>query len=323
MIRSAIVTLALICGATSVASQDLVLQAPIDCSLGDDCYIQQYVDHIKGKGVGDFRCASLSYQGHKGTDFALRTLNQMRVGVDVLAAAPGVVRGARSGVKDEIYSAENAERVKGRECGNGVVIRHGGGWETQYCHLKNGSLQVKKGQKVEAGTVLGQIGLSGRTQFPHVHLSVRKNGKVVDPFDPDGNIVCGTPEKDVLWAKPLPYRPGGILYAGFSDRVPEFTDVKSGRAAVTSLPADAPAIVIFGLGFGAQKGDDMRLVLKGPSGVMLDETIAVKKNQAQLFKAVGKRLKKRNWPTGRYSGSVSLVRDGKVINSKQAKIIIE
>lgn len=52
--------------------------------------------------------------------------------------------------------------------------------------MKNGYLKVRKGQKVRDGTVLGEIGLSGRTKFPHIHFSVRKNGKVIDPFDPDG-----------------------------------------------------------------------------------------------------------------------------------------
>ena len=301
MIRATLTAIAFCIAATSVAAQDLVLTSPIDCSLSDDCYIQQYVDHTEGKGVSDFRCSTLSYERHKGTDFALRTLKQMRKGVNVLASADGTVKTARSGVEDVIYSAGNADKVRGRECGNGVVISHANGWETQYCHMKNGSLKVHKGQKVLAGTVLGQIGLSGRTQFPHVHLSVRKSGDVVDPFDPDGEITCGTPDKKGMWKTSLPYRAGGILYVGFSDGIPKFKDVKSGRAAETTLPTNAPAIVIFGFGFGVKKGDQMRLVLSGPNGVMLDKAVDVQKNQAQLFKAVGKRLTKEEWPAGQYS----------------------
>ena len=323
MIRTVISVIALSCAATFVAAQDLVLASPIDCSLGDDCYIQQYVDHTKGKGVSDFRCSTLSYQRHKGTDFALRTLNQMRKGVNVLASADGTVKSVRSGVEDIIYSARNADAVRGRECGNGIVISHQNGWETQYCHMKSGSLKVRRGQKVRAGTVLGEIGLSGRTQFPHIHLSVRKNGKVIDPFDPDGKITCGAPDKKGMWKNPLPYRAGGILYVGFSDEIPTYKDVKSGRAAQTQLPSNAPAIVIFGFGFGAQKGDQMRLVLKRPTGTMLDKTIEVEKNQAQLFKAVGKRLSVERWPNGKYSGTVSLIRNGRVINTERTTISVQ
>lgn len=320
--RTVLAALLFFYAATSVAAQDILLTSPIDCSLGDDCYIQQYVDHTEGKGASDFRCSSLSYNRHKGTDFALRTLRQMRQGVNVMASAAGTIKAIRNGVEDVIYSSENAGNVSGNECGNGVVISHGNGWETQYCHMKNKSLKVRKGQKVRAGTVLGQIGLSGRTQFPHVHLSVRKNGKSIDPFDPDGKITCGAPEPKAMWEKPLPYRAGGILYVGFSDSIPKFKDVKSGRAAQTKLPADAPALVIFGFGFGAQKGDQMRLVLSGPAGVMLDNAVEVEKNQAQLFKAVGKRLTEEKWPAGNYSGSVSLIRNGRIINTEKTTIAV-
>ncbi len=320
--RHSFAALAFSCAATSVAAQDIQLISPIQCSLGDDCYIQQYVDHTKGTGASDFRCSGLSYDRHTGTDFAVRTLQQMRKGVNVVATSGGTVKAVRRGVEDAIYSANNAADVNGRECGNGVVITHENGWETQYCHLKKGSLKVKKGNVVKAGTVLGQIGLSGRTQFPHVHLTVRKDGEVVDPFDPDGKITCKAPETRGLWEKPLPYRAGGVLYVGFSDRVPEFKDIKNGRAAKSTLPDDAPAVVIFGFGFGAQKGDQMRLVLSGPNGVMIDKFVDIEKNQAQLFRAVGKRLVDDTWETGRYSGLVSLVRNGRVVNTEQAAIDI-
>jgi hypothetical protein len=71
MIRASLTAVVALCAATTyVGAQELVLSSPIDCSLGDDCYIQQYVDHTDGEGVSDFRCSSLSYDGHKGTDFA-------------------------------------------------------------------------------------------------------------------------------------------------------------------------------------------------------------------------------------------------------------
>ena len=63
-----------------------------------------------------------------------------------------------------------------RNCGNGVVIRHADGWETQYCHLRRGSVQVAEGDRVEAGEPLGLVGMSGEANFPHVHLSVRRDG---------------------------------------------------------------------------------------------------------------------------------------------------
>lgn len=309
--------------ALPAAAKDIILRQPIDCTLGKNCYIQQYVDHDPSKNASDYRCAPLSYDQHKGTDFALKTLGQMRAGVNVTASAPGKVRGVRDGVKDQFYNQANAETVTGRECGNGVVITHGNGWETQYCHLKKGSIKVKKGQKVSIKTVLGQVGLSGRTQFPHVHLSVRKDGKVIDPFDPDGNISCGQPEANTLWQTQLPYQSGAILYAGIHDAVPKFDRVKSGLAALDTLPKNAPAVVVFGYAFGTQKGDEMHLTLKGPNGMIVDQKVLIEKQQAQMFRAVGKRLNGASWPTGIYSGSAALLRNGKILNIEKTQISIK
>ena len=113
------------------------LQSPIACEIGEDqpCYVQYYPDTDPGPGVSDFACGGLSYNGHKGTDFALRSLAQLDQDVAVLAAADGTVRGMRDGMPDQIATPETADQIAGKECGNGVVIAHEGGWETQYCHL--------------------------------------------------------------------------------------------------------------------------------------------------------------------------------------------
>ena len=59
-----------------------------------------------------------------------------------------------------------------------MLIDHGGGWRTQYCHMRQGSVRVRKGDRVRDRQRLGTIGLSGKTEFPHLHLSVRFRGKV-------------------------------------------------------------------------------------------------------------------------------------------------
>ncbi|MCR8826125.1 M23 family metallopeptidase [Pseudosulfitobacter koreensis] len=323
MIRAACAALTLTLVAGMPAAGEPVLAPPIDCDLGRDCFIQQYVDHDPGAEAYDYRCAPLSYDGHKGTDFALRTLQQMQVGVNVLASAPGTVKGVRDGMADRIYSDANAQDLEGRDCGNGVVIDHGDGWETQYCHLRQGSVRVQSGDVVDRGHVLGQVGISGRAQFPHVHLSLRHKGAVIDPFDPDGQLQCGTPDPDTMWQDPPTYRAGGILDVGFSDGIPAYADVKSGRAAEPSLPLDAPALVVYGYAFGGQTDDEMRLVLTGPDGVVVDQTEILEKQQAQFFRAVGKRLRATAWPAGAYSGTVILMREGHEIDRRAASITLE
>ncbi len=322
MIRAACAALTLTLVAGMPAAGEPVLTPPIDCDLGGDCFMQQYVDHDSGAGAYDYHCAPLSYDGHKGTDFGLRTLQQMQSGVNVLASAPGTVKGVRDGMADRSYSDANSAEIEGRDCGNGVVIDHGDGWETQYCHMKENSLGVRVGDEVARGSVLGEVGISGRAQFPHVHLSLRHNGKTIDPFDPDGTVECGTPDPETMWQDPPPYRPGGILDVGFSDGIPQYSDVKSGRAAEPSLPGNAPALVVYGYAFGSQKGDALRLVLTGPEGTVVDQTEILEKQQAQFFRAVGKRRRAAAWPTGTYSGTVTLSRQGREIDRRDASTTV-
>lgn len=309
--------------AAPLAASDFLLGLPIDCTLGDDCYIQQYVDHDPSGDAMDFQCSSLSYDTHQGTDFALLSLEQMADGVNVLAAAAGTVKGTRDGMDDKLFSTDQSSDVKGRECGNGVLIDHGEGWSTQYCHLKMGSVTVKTGDQIADGAVLGKVGLSGRTQFPHVHMTVRKDDQVVDPFDPDGKIQCGIPSEDTLWQTPPLYRPGAVLKVGFSDHVPEYENVKAGRASAMGLPADAPAIVVFGYAFGGKAGDTMHLRIDGPEGVVIENEVNIERDQAQFFRALGRKRTSASWPIGQYTGTVVLRRGGLEISRVQGTMIVQ
>ena len=73
---------------------------PIRCSLGTDCWVQNYVDHDSGPGAADFTCGHLTYDGHNGTDIRLADYAAMRRGVPVLAAAAGTVLRIREGMDD-------------------------------------------------------------------------------------------------------------------------------------------------------------------------------------------------------------------------------
>ena len=63
--------------------------------------------------------------------------------------------------------------------GNLVVIDHGGGIRSFYGHLS--SIEVKKGDTVEAGALIGGVGSTGRSSGPHLHFEVRQQGKSIDP----------------------------------------------------------------------------------------------------------------------------------------------
>ena len=276
------------------------LAFPVDCTLGATCHIQQYADHDPGPGARDFTCGPLSYDGHDGTDIALATRAEMAAGVSVLAAAPGRVKGMRDGI------ADFAPVIADKECGNGLVIDHGDGWETQYCHMKQGSVAVQTGDLVETGTPLGQVGQSGMAEFPHMHLSVRHNGEKLDPFSLTPTT-CGAAADDLWTVDPL-IEPGGLLKTGITDRVPDYDAIKAGLPS-PDLPGDAPALVLWTYLFGSQPGDAIVFTLNGPEGDILTERVVLEKAQAQAFRAVGRKLKTAAWPQGKYSGTAVLIRD--------------
>ncbi|WP_282123250.1 peptidoglycan DD-metalloendopeptidase family protein [Algibacter mikhailovii] len=97
-------------------------------------------------------------RAHKGTDFAAP------IGTPIMATANGTVT--------------KSERRGGN--GNYVKIRHNATYETQYLHMRKRN--VKVGQFVKQGDVIGWVGMTGNTGGPHVCYRFWVNGRQVDPF---------------------------------------------------------------------------------------------------------------------------------------------
>lgn len=104
---------------------------------------------------------------HKGIDFAATK------GTPVHAVAGGTIISAG-------HLAENDGRY-----GNAVIIDHGA-QRSLYAHLN--SVNVKAGQQVQAGQLIGAVGQTGFATGPHLHLEMRQNGQIADPAPMFANL---------------------------------------------------------------------------------------------------------------------------------------
>jgi murein DD-endopeptidase MepM/ murein hydrolase activator NlpD len=97
---------------------------------------------------------------HTGTDFSAPT------GTPIYATGDGKV---------STYKRSRAGY------GNHIIIDHGYGYQTLYAHMSK--VDVKRGQKVKRGDVIGYIGSSGRSTAPHLHYEVIKDGRKINPIN--------------------------------------------------------------------------------------------------------------------------------------------
>ena len=97
---------------------------------------------------------------HAGMDFSAKS------GTPIYATGDGVIARADAGATGY---------------GNHIVIRHGYGYETLYAHLSKYKARV--GQRVQRGDVIGYVGSTGRSEAPHLHYEVKKEGQVINPIN--------------------------------------------------------------------------------------------------------------------------------------------
>lgn len=149
---------------------------PLPGTPNHDWFIGNYMDANRQPSVfADYRGGFMTYDQHSGIDFILGDTGQMEAGVPVLAVRSGVVLQVRDGQYDKEFNLE------GGQISNLVKILHDDGSTAVYKHLKAGSTLVIPGQSVHAGDPLAQVGSSGLSTHPHLHLEVRDaQGKAID-----------------------------------------------------------------------------------------------------------------------------------------------
>lgn len=96
---------------------------------------------------------------HNGIDF------KADEGVSVLATSSGRV--IKAATEDK--------------WGDLIIIDHGNGYESWYAHLKG--FNVKEGERVKKGQIIGYVGNTGVSKGFHLHFEIHKDGKPVNPFE--------------------------------------------------------------------------------------------------------------------------------------------
>ncbi|MGE4312762.1 MAG: M23 family metallopeptidase [Pseudobdellovibrionaceae bacterium] len=294
----------------------LALSLPLECRLGKTCWIMNYPDDDAASGaVKDAACGKRSYDGHKGTDFAIRDTKLMDKGVAVLSVADGTVFRLRNGQEDTFKSDAEMTAIHDAnlDCGNGVIIDNGDGWLTQYCHLKKNSLKVKEGDKVRRGQKIAEVGMSGITQHPHVHLTLIHKGEIIDPFTgaPTQNG-CRPDMSGSLWAdKTITYEPFVLYDMGFAETPPDFEGIAMGNRG--EIPkTHSPAFLVWFAYFGPEKGDRITVEVTAPSGQdgSFKEEMVQDLDRARQFYYVGRAAPSGGFARGTWKATVTISRDG-------------
>ena len=189
------------------AAQAVTYNFPLRLAPGLPDYagfrVSAFADHHPAGGqVLDYKGGTRTYDGHRGTDYALWPFswNKLDAGeVQVIAAAAGTIA-----AKANVDPTDHNCGVTSSDAWNYVALVHADGRMTIYGHLRYNSLTGKGiGETVVQGEVLGTVASSGNSSGPHLHFEVRggsfSSGEWIDPYAGPNS------QPESLWANQRPY----------------------------------------------------------------------------------------------------------------------
>jgi len=132
--------------------------------------VDDYLETIRAIPLGKPVGGKISSSFGKRTD-PVNKKKGFHEGVDIKGKKGAKIRATASGKVIKAF--------KNGGYGNYVEIDHGNGYVTAFGHMQ--SYLVKKGEVIEQGQVIGQVGSSGRSTGPHLHYEILLNKKPIDP----------------------------------------------------------------------------------------------------------------------------------------------
>lgn len=134
-------------------------------------------DNLK-RALGELFVSPISIAWRLSSNYGYRPdpftgVRSFHTGIDMVAPIKTPIRAASDG-KVSVVSYSSVY-------GNYVVITHDGGYQTLYAHLFSSCVQV--GQRITQGTKLGLLGNTGYSTGAHLHFTVYKNGKTINPYE--------------------------------------------------------------------------------------------------------------------------------------------
>ena len=251
-------------------------------------------------------CGSKATDNNQSTHISLGTTQSHLSNIPVIATANG-----------KVLEAQNI----GGFCGTRVLIDHGEGWQSSYCHLNPETLLARRNQTVQSGQVIGTIGISGQTNWPHLSYALLRNGMVFDPFSNRTNLEGCAQKSDTLWSggiNPL-YEPAQVTSIGFHVGYIRTNSILSGiLKPAEKIRSETPQLSLWTLMMNIQKGDEISLKIVAPDmRIVKQQTIIAGKSRVRYPLFFSASRGKLLWDKGVYRGEITVTR---TVNGNKIKV---
>ncbi|PCI01774.1 MAG: hypothetical protein COB76_00550 [Alphaproteobacteria bacterium] len=280
---------------------------PVACQIMGNCWITNHVDLDDRSGrVSDYMCGKKATDNNKSTHISLSSQKAVLQNMPVLASASGKVQVAGN---------------VGGFCGTRVLIKHAKGWESSYCHLNPRTLTVRAGQAVQQGQIIGSIGTSGQTSWPHLSFATIRNGMVFDPFSGRTAIEGCSAKTQSLWVGGMnpPYEPAAVASAGFTvGHVPNSSILNGTAQTATAIRTATLQLSLWSLMMNLRVDDEITILIEAPDGKIFKEFKKTITKDSPYFPVNLSVLKKNiRWEAGDYKGTITIERrvNGNTIKS--------